>query len=79
MTTSIVKPGEERSPNVSMEEVGEVKAANSAEPSSSEGVARMDLQSETREGTQESGVPDCSSSDQVLILRECIKKKIDFF
>ena len=52
---------------MSMEEVGEVKAANSAEPSSSEGVARMDLQSEVREGTQESGVPDCSSSDQVLI------------
>ena len=67
MTTSIVKPGEERSSNVSMEEVGEVKAANSAEPSSSEGVARMDLQTEAREGTQESGVPDCSSSDQVLI------------
>jgi len=67
VTTSIVQPGEERSNNVSMEEVEEVKAANSTEPSSSEGVARMDLQCEAREGTQESGVPDCSSSDQATI------------
>lgn len=67
MTTSAAKSGEEGLASLSMEEEEKVAFGNGPEPSSSEGagIMRVALQSETPEGFQEGGTPDCSSSHQV--------------